>query len=33
MEYIDWDLAERSVMATESSDKDLNWNGEHSLQS
>ena len=32
MEYIDWDLAERSIMGAESSEEDLNWNGKYSLQ-
>ena len=31
MEYIDWDLTERSATGAESSDKDLSWNGEYSM--
>jgi len=30
MEYIDWDLAERSILGIESFDKD--WEGEHICQ-
>jgi hypothetical protein len=30
MEYIDWDLAERSAVGMENFDKD--WNGEHICQ-
>jgi len=29
MEYIDWDLAERTNVGIESFDKDLSWDGEH----
>ena len=28
MEYIDWDLAERSIMGGGSFDKDSSWDGE-----
>ena len=28
MEYIDWDLAERSIVGVETFDKDSSWNSE-----
>lgn len=31
MEYIDWDLAERSIVGMESLDKDPSWDSEHML--